>query len=395
MIPSWVSPNNPLNYTIIHKMAMSYWTWHKRSITVKLRNQPDQQYLEIVKVIKKQRFIGDFNSLEGVYSIPEDSFSKSIQGDRFAFQNDKQVKIVIRDISKKLEDFICSSFRDRKREVYIQGPQGFGKSHSIYQVVYRLRLNPKNIVVYIPDCLGWARSINAYTFLISSMVNAVSFVQDEEDLVTFSQFLRNQTIPQSLGPLKYLISDAFKSWSEKGYQVCWFFDQYNGLTESQRSESPYCIIEGYLGGAMETYGLLVAVSSSSSANNHYFLKSALKGYCPVFEFNDGFTKEECLTYLNINNVSVSDENFELINLYTNLIPPSRQLGGPYSFKNYDNNDHLINSLDKFKHKRAKEIGLLDHFYCKEGLDLNPIEKKEFIKSIMAMILKTPIRPPHK
>ncbi|EGG18090.1 hypothetical protein DFA_06757 [Cavenderia fasciculata] len=268
---------------------------------------------EIVETVKKQRVIGYFNSSGGAYSIPEDSFSKSIHKGRFSF-NEKQVKIVDRGISKKLQDFISSSARDCKRGVYIQGPQGFGKSHSIYQAVYLLRLKPKNIVIYIPDCQGWAESNNAYSFLISSMVHAASFAQDS----TLSNFLCSQTIPQSLASLKELITQATKLWLDAEHQVYWVFDQHNGLTDSQRKESPYCIIESYLAGAMETFGQMVVVSAS--ANNNYYFTVAHKESWPVFQFCDGFTKEECLAYLGIHNVIVSEDDLETVNLYTNFIP---------------------------------------------------------------------------
>ena len=40
--------------------------------------------------------------------------------------------------------------------VHVYGPQGIGKSHSLYQIVCQLKSDSTNRVIYIPDCAGWA-----------------------------------------------------------------------------------------------------------------------------------------------------------------------------------------------------------------------------------------------
>lgn len=79
------------------------------------------------------------------------------------------VDLMHREVTAGLEKFL----KDNRGQpaVYIHGPQGVGKSFSLYEVVCRFRSQANTRVVYIPDCGGWGALMQE-----ESVDEAISFL---------------------------------------------------------------------------------------------------------------------------------------------------------------------------------------------------------------------------
>jgi predicted AAA+ superfamily ATPase len=77
-------------------------------------------------------------------------------------------------------NFITS--HSKEPAVYIHGPQGVGKSYSLYQVVCALVGQHNTRVIYVPDCAFWGSHMynEQLEFLLESIIRAFP---DDPDII--------------------------------------------------------------------------------------------------------------------------------------------------------------------------------------------------------------------
>ena len=167
--------------------------------------------------------------------------------------------------------------------VFITGPQGVGKSYSLYEVVCRLRSDQSNRVIYISDCAGWASFKPPTRFLIETVLFA--FCQDPDVIEEWTSIKDD---PDSiLSSLRGLSNYCLKN-SLNLYAV---FDQHNGLTDTQRKLFPFSIIETELPTYWNANPKAFVIIAASS-NNTYFLKMASNSTWPKLELTLPFNDDE-------------------------------------------------------------------------------------------------------
>jgi len=72
----------------------------------------------------------------------------TFSADAFELINRQAFLIHRENLSREWDDFLAK--HPRSPVLYIQGPQGIGKSHLIFQKVMDLRLDSTNRVIYVP-----------------------------------------------------------------------------------------------------------------------------------------------------------------------------------------------------------------------------------------------------
>jgi len=167
--------------------------------------------------------------------------------------------------------------------VFITGPQGVGKSYSLYEVVCRLRSDQSNRVIYISDCAGWASFKPPTRFLIETVLFA--FCQDPDVIEEWTSIKDDpDSILSSLrGLSNYCLKNSLNLYA--------IFDQHNGLTDTQRKLFPFSIIETELPTYWNANPKAFVIIAASS-NNTYFLKMASNSTWPKLELTLPFNDDE-------------------------------------------------------------------------------------------------------
>lgn len=107
--------------------------------------------------------------------LPADHLLSNTSRTRFDIAANK-VTLMHRELTDKMKDFILTNRARTDTEVpavYINGPQGVGKSYSLFEVVCSLRADARNRVIYIPDCGGWGSFSDSNSHSISFLLEAI------------------------------------------------------------------------------------------------------------------------------------------------------------------------------------------------------------------------------
>jgi Cdc6-like AAA superfamily ATPase len=83
--------------------------------------------------------------------------------------------VIHREITGKMLEFI-NKHHAKVPAVYIHGPQGVGKSCSLFEIVCQLNSDKSNRVIYIPDCGGWANDREPLAILLDAI--CMAFAED-------------------------------------------------------------------------------------------------------------------------------------------------------------------------------------------------------------------------
>ena len=181
------------------------------------------------------------------------SFTQDVQFSVITrIDNTSVVKVMHRKMTEDIYQFIVNRGFLTKENVpmvpalYIHGPHGVGKSHSLFEVVCLLRNNPNNRVIYIPDCGGWLGSIDPVDFLLNNI--CYSFAEDTEVIELCSLVKKEYD-------MKILLCDFLPKYClRNNLQLYGIFDQHNALTVlfytssfiktffSLKSEKPFHLI---------------------------------------------------------------------------------------------------------------------------------------------------------
>jgi hypothetical protein len=173
---------------------------------------------------------------------------------------------MLRDRTKNLLEFL----RGKTKGAYLHGSQGVGKSHALYYAVCILRADPRNRVIYIPDCKTWSGTvINGIDFFLEAVVDA--FHSDREVIDTLpvlNKIDRPTDRLQWESDFERFVKEFLPSYCEsQGLFLFAVFDQHNGLTPDRRKQLPFSLPET-LPSIWERSALCVV---SASANNEYHL----------------------------------------------------------------------------------------------------------------------------
>lgn len=231
------------------------------------------------------------------------------------------------DVVRWLKDTLSSG---ASRGAYLQGPQGIGKSHLLYEAVVHFFCEPAGYrVVYISDCKAWGALRNqasqATQFFIRAVAMACVRESDAEllqlcrDISERAALLEGESLLERIIVSEFLprLGDLLRA---SDLRLFFIFDQHNGLSVADRGRFPFNLPE--LGLLQTTQLRLVSmVVVSASANNQYFLKVAsIEPPWPTMMITDGFTEAEAALFLSKHNVIVSTDDMEQLRYVTNFMP---------------------------------------------------------------------------
>lgn len=244
-------------------------------------------------------------------TFPEFPLLKITKRRRFNVVGDK-IGIMYRSTTANLFDFITLHY-GKNPAVYIHGPQGVGKSHSLYEVVCRLRQDASNRVIYIPDCGGWS-DISVGTKPLETLLRAVAIGFPNDQTVTNqcdAVSVDDSSVWKLLEGLpEYCISKALKLYI--------VFDQHNGISPYNRTLFPFSIVEDALPSSEYWKKALIVVSAS--ANNSYYLKVASQHSWPEFTLFWGFNSDEFQAWVTKEQFFEGDPILGQVAYWTGCIP---------------------------------------------------------------------------
>ncbi|EGG15894.1 hypothetical protein DFA_09563 [Cavenderia fasciculata] len=349
--------------------------------------QPSQEHINL----KRGRESNDIqlglkkaNFGSSVINLPFDPFARSSDRSRFEY-NDDLVQLVNRTTTKELEEFIVDKV-GKARGICVQGPQGVGKSHSLFHIVMKLRLEKDNRVVYIPDCREWARSGNGYKFFLDSIIFAFSISNDD----FIDQYLKRFKILNTEESFTEFLNSVAMYCNNKNLHIYTFFDQHNGLSDQDRTTFPYSMPERYLVVGEHWYRHLTVISGSS--NNK---KVKDRGW-PIFLFVVGFNHTEFKTWREIESNKefsgkLTIDHLEEIKYLTNYIPGEVK----EIWKISKENKHLDVSkvLSRYKNQSTRMIIDQDNYFLLEFVKFK-VQETDYMRAIFLMDIGDPATAQH-
>jgi hypothetical protein len=220
----------------------------------------------------------------------------ALGGERFSFMR--------RQRSRDVADWLLAQLLSGEFATYIQGPQGVGKSHLLYDAVLLLNATHGCRVVYQHDCASWARFANmpikATLYFLRSV--AMAFPHDADVLDLCKQFTDSVSIMSDVVAAEDAVCDMFLPQlgdlcERLNLKVFFVFDQHNSLTPEMRAAFPYTLPESQLLSVLQLRGVGMVVISAS-ANNEYYLKVAtMEPPLPTRLVTSGFDVDELRVFL--------------------------------------------------------------------------------------------------
>jgi hypothetical protein len=225
--------------------------------------------------------------------------------ERFVLDNGSgRFTFMRRQLSRTLKDRLVHLLGSRKPAAYIQGPQGVGKSHLLYEAAVLLSLTPGCRVVYEHDCASWAtyanKPIEATLYWIRAV--AMGFSGDAPVVALCKEFTEKVAVMKDPADAESAVRNLFLPHlgvlcARLKLKVFFVFDQHNSLTPEMRKTFPYSLPEAGLLYVSQLRGVGMVVISAS-ANNEYFLDVAMKQPpWPMFPLNTGFSPSEVTLFL--------------------------------------------------------------------------------------------------
>ncbi len=261
------------------------------------------QQMREYKTALKTSFKPD-EAVPSYVTVPPDPSLQHSARDRFALDGDT-FTFMRRPQSRVVADWLLELLSTGKFASYIQGPQGVGKSHLLYEAVLLLRATPGCRVVYEHDCASWAvlagqQNSRATLYFLRSV--AMAFVDDAEVLGLCREVIANVAVMTNVADAEHAVCSIFLPrlgdlCKRLGLRVFFVFDQHNSLTPAMRETFPYSLPEWQLLHISQLRGSAM-VTISASANNEYYLKIAtLEPPLPTRFMTSGFNLDELRLFL--------------------------------------------------------------------------------------------------
>ena len=183
---------------------------------------------------------------------------------------------IVNEIVSKVEDNLRRPF---SQGLFIKGPQGTGKSHSIVNVVRKLQSTGKYVVTFIPDCGNWGTS----DYLIEAICDSISITATSIGIQNFGN---------DRNVLLHLIDDVAEELVKKDKQWVFVFDQINRLFARFEDKKDLGVMDFpyYLIKLVMRRGRITSIISAS-ANNEIAFKDCHPGFVEYFHRTD-MTDEE-------------------------------------------------------------------------------------------------------
>jgi hypothetical protein len=206
--------------------------------------------------------------------------------------------------SRDLAAWLTGLLEKREFAAYLQGPQGVGKSHLLYEACLLLSATSECRVVYEHDCASWANLANtpvkAALYFLRSI--GMAFAQDAEVLELCQQFTADVSIVSDAVAAEDAICNEFlpqlgELCQQLNLKVFFVFDQHNGLTPAMRATFPFSLPEVRLLYVSQLRGVGMVVISAS-ANDEYNLKLVtMEPPLPTRQLTSGFDLDELRAFL--------------------------------------------------------------------------------------------------
>eukprot|EP00005_Dracoamoeba_jomungandri_P005817 CAMPEP_0174260474 /NCGR_PEP_ID=MMETSP0439-20130205/9732_1 /TAXON_ID=0 /ORGANISM="Stereomyxa ramosa, Strain Chinc5" /LENGTH=639 /DNA_ID=CAMNT_0015344725 /DNA_START=273 /DNA_END=2192 /DNA_ORIENTATION=- len=252
-------------------------------------------------------------------TLPAHPLHSTTERTRFHIDHDTNtLQLLCRDLGGQiLRSMMENNAQNISPALYIHGPQGVGKSHSLYEAVCALSQQDNNRVIYIPDCGAWSitnTNKEAFNFLLHAILLAFHADQQIVDLVRHGTYTVD-----FLSEFVYHRLPVF--CQEHNLNLYIVFDQHNSIPKSHRKRFPWKIIEKDL--PVSSYwkrNSLIVISAS--ANNEYYLKVASENHWEQIIHNTGFTEDEFHAWCECENLfsGCSEEVMGDVQFWTNRIP---------------------------------------------------------------------------
>lgn len=171
--------------------------------------------------------------------------------------------MVEREEIQKIEDEIIG------REpglIYVYGPQGVGKSYSLYHFVCKQKKEQKSRVMYLPNCL--VLKINPYQHIFKAILSA--FSSDNEFIEKYFEFLSLVDELKILQKLFELINQYCETNQISFYVV---IDQFNSLKQNERETIPLNFVQW--NGFFPKHKVIISVSANNDDSAFYNFDSQM------------------------------------------------------------------------------------------------------------------------
>ena len=206
--------------------------------------------------------------------------------------------------SQDLVAWLTLLLGNREFAAYIQGPQGVGKSHLLYEACLLLSAKPGFRVVYEHDCASWGSLANmpvkAALYFLRSI--GMAFSEDAEVLELCKQFTANVSVVSDVVAAEDAVCNEFlpqlgELCKRLNLKVFFVFDQHNGLTPEMRNKFPYSLTESQLLRVSQLRGVGMVVISASANNEYYVKLVSMEPPLPTRQLTAGFDLDELCAFL--------------------------------------------------------------------------------------------------
>ena len=316
-----------------------------------------------------------------------------------------------RQLSRTLADALLGFLDSRRPAAYIQGPQGVGKSHLLYEAAVLLSLISGCRVVYEHDCASWAgyadKPVEATLYWLRTVAMGFSGDGPVLDLCReFTEKIATMTDPADAGSAvrNMFLPRLGDLCARLELKVFFVFDQHNSLTPEMRKAFPYSLPEAGLLHVSQLRGVGMVVISAS-ANNEYFLKvAASQPPWPTRTVTSGFDLDELRVFLSrelmFQDAPLSDDELFELCVATNCYPLELTLlrdaycalrarnGASVTLQRcidvYERGDVMLGVLGRMETFSAF-VSLFD-----KRIRSEPDELKRLINSVVCMKLELPL-----
>eukprot|EP01132_Coremiostelium_polycephalum_P001531 gene1531-1927_t len=261
-----------------------------------------------------------------------------------------------------------------------KGPAGIGKSHSLFQIVWQLRSDFNNRVIYIPDCGSWYTSGQPYLYFLDCCRVGLECAGDQ-----FPVQVKTSDSKESFLVFLDYFDEHVKSHK---LNVFFIFDQFERIPNQFKIEYPFSIAEGYLGMNSKRNKQMVIICRTPTT----FLEIKPHFESPTyFKFYEGYSDTEFYNWMKImeskSKFLIPKESISSFKSFTNSIP--FELKYLYELWIKSPSSSLEGIFTNYRFQRTQDFSRFDTQFRRE-LSNDKISFSSYLKSIAHMQLSVPL-----